>query len=448
MANLDDPIRSDGSQKVDPAEDPFHELQEREDHRLRNARRRILLATTSAILRPAIFWVVLSYWMGPAFDPYRLHAAELLLLLAIAPAVVIAVRDFMQARSGIAALGAIGKMTKAELSSTLARRYAMRDEIRASKPYVDVMNQQIGDSLTDSESAVMQVIEQLSVLVEKSKEQREHIGRSIQSGKALTERTQARGESNKQTVVGVEMQFQGQTVELRTNFKRIQGLADEVGALTPLIKVITSIAQQTSLLALNAEIEAARAGNAGKGFAVVAFEVRKLSVLSTKAAADIANRINSTCAKVNTELDQARASVEQHETNNTMNTMIVELGQMQQEFITNGKLLLDVIDEVDINYGETVTRLSQALGHIQFQDVMRQRMEHVQESLLEMRDHLLWMGDRADDLAWDGALDRSFTLILAGHFDRYKMASQAVTHNAISGGDMVSDHSRPAIELF
>jgi len=339
-------------------------------------------------------------------------------------------------------------MTTAELSRLDARHNAVRDEIRASKPYVDVMHQQIGDSLTDSELAVMQVIEQLGVLVEKSNEQREHIGRSIQSGKALTEHTQARGESNKQIIVGVEMQFREQTDELRTNFKRIRGLANEVGALTPLIKVITSIAQQTSLLALNAEIEAARAGNAGKGFSVVAFEVRKLSILSTKAAADIATRINSTCFKVNTELDQAKASIEKHETNNTMNHMIVELGQMQQEFTINGKLLLDVIDEVDINYGETVTRLSQALGHIQFQDVMRQRMEHVQESLMEMREHLLWLADTHDDHEWEGAVDRSFTSILASHFDKYKMASQAVTHNAISGGQQVSDHSRPAIELF
>ena len=48
-----------------------------------------------------------------------------------------------------------------------------------------------------------------------------------------------------------------------------------------------------------------------------------------------------------------------------------------------------MITEVDANYAESVTRLVEALGHIQFQDVMRQRMEHVQQALEQMRDHLI-----------------------------------------------------------
>lgn len=441
-------LRSGVAHGADSQREPVDVLGARDDYRLRHAHRRMFLSLASGVVRPLFFFAALSYLMGPAFLPYRLHVTELLIVIAVLPAVFLTLRDRVQARRGIAALGKIGKMTAAELSRLDARHNAVRDEIRASKPYIDVMHQQIGDSLADSEREVTQVIEQIGILVEKSNQQREHIGRSIQSGKALTEHTQARVESNKKIVAGVETQLQEQTGELRTNFERFQGLANEVGALTPLIKVITSIAQQTSLLALNAEIEAARAGTAGRGFAVVAFEVRKLSVLSTQAAADIAAKITSTCSKVNTEMHLAKASIQKHETNSTVSHLIAELGDMQQEFITNSRLLLEVIGEVDTNYQESVDRLSQALGHIQFQDVMRQRMEHVQESLLEMRDHLLWLGDAHDDHEWEGAVDRSFTSILAGHFDKYKMASQAVTHNAVSGGDLVSDHSRPAIELF
>jgi methyl-accepting chemotaxis protein len=327
----------------------------------------------------------------------------------------------------------------------------MGNELKDSQPYIDVMREQIGDSLTESESEVMQVIEQISYLNDRSNRQRERIAQSIQSGRALTEATHQRAENNKQIVAALEMQMQQQTRELRGDFEHVQNMASEVRAMAPMIKVITTIAQQTSLLALNAEIEAARAGNAGRGFAVVAFEVRKLSVSSTKAAADIAAKINTTCARVDRELAEAQASLKQHESSEAMGHMVSDLNEMQMEFNRNGQLLLDVITEVDENYAENVQRLSEALGHIQFQDVMRQRMQHVQESLVEMRDHMQYMSERVYDFHWDGLFDHHFKGMLEAHKSKYRMASQHVTHtNVVAGSGSASeqDHSRPDIELF
>jgi methyl-accepting chemotaxis protein len=121
---------------------------------------------------------------------------------------------------------------------------------------------------------------------------------------------------------------------------------------------------------------------------------------------------------------------------------------MQDEFSHNSSLLLEVITEVDSNYEESVSRLSRALGHIQFQDVMRQRMEHVQEALIQLRDHLQYLMQMPLDPGWDGSIDRTFKHLLAEHFKAYKMKSQTVTHLAVAGGSSTDDHSRPAIELF
>jgi methyl-accepting chemotaxis protein len=70
-------------------------------------------------------------------------------------------------------------------------------------------------------------------------------------------------------------------------------LGDSSAEIGNVIKTITAIAEQTNLLALNATIEAARAGEAGKGFAVVASEVKDLAQETAKATEDISRRVQA-----------------------------------------------------------------------------------------------------------------------------------------------------------
>ncbi|MBO6510940.1 MAG: HAMP domain-containing protein [Roseibium sp.] len=93
----------------------------------------------------------------------------------------------------------------------------------------------------------------------------------------------------------------------RQSRDRMQVLSSKVADIGEVLNLITGIAEQTNLLALNATIEAARAGEAGKGFAVVASEVKSLANQTSKATDDIAAQIGS----VQQETDGTMKAIEE-----------------------------------------------------------------------------------------------------------------------------------------
>ncbi len=122
--------------------------------------------------------------------------------------------------------------------------------------------------------------------------------------------------------------------------KELGNSSDKIGEI---VQVIDDIADQTNLLALNAAIEAARAGEQGRGFAVVADEVRKLAERTTKATKEIAEMIKEIQRNTGGAVKSMEAGTEEVEKGKQLAN---KAGESLKQIIESSQSTVDVINQV------------------------------------------------------------------------------------------------------
>ncbi len=332
----------------------------------------------------------------------------------------------------------------------------MGDALSMLPPYCDVANAQLTDVVAQTEQAAISLIERMAD-IDSLSEVMAGDAHDLSATVLSTQSQLAKVSESNMDLAQVVNRLTGTHVR-RT--RRLSVLVEDVRGLSCHVSAIEEVTRATKILALNAKIEAARAGAAGAGFAIVADEVRALSERSDKAAKAIGASIIQVTAELREVLagDDVFADGEGAIDLSDLladedNAIVREHGNVAQALRDLAQLVNEILGEtvqaaarVEQTSAELTRRTSGAVGEVQFQDIGRQMIEHVTSMVDDMRQQSVRViaYTRGEVPAREV---RESVRSVDDLRDAHVMDRQRDRHAEVTGGAWHAD-TLPAIELF
>ncbi len=258
----------------------------------------------------------------------------------------------------------------------------------------------------------------------------------------LMRRSEARMAESRRLLDDFRSSRDSTACETRKSLDEILGM---VAGLNRIVIQVRTVARQTSMLSINAAIEAAQAGENGKGFRVVAGEVKQLSRVSDQAARDIGDGISRLQSAIRTSMETLVLDRLEAEKKG-FDQLVGSIGDLTENFDRLIGHQRDVMGKVHSESEMIAAPIMQLIGSIQFQDVTRQQLQHVSQSMDMIGRHSHQLGlnlqtDRLDQETF--GIEAEIAASLAG----YVMSQQRNIHNQSIGADAAEDKG-PLVELF
>jgi len=252
----------------------------------------------------------------------------------------------------------LAAMTKMQdkLRDTLQRIAGSATQLASTAEELNAVTDESARGLTQQNNE----IEQAATAVNEMTSAVEEVARNaVSTSEASRNATTSAGDGRdlvQETVSAIERM----SGDVQATATLIGELANESRDIGKVLDVIRGLADQTNLLALNAAIEAARAGEAGRGFAVVADEVRALAHRTQQSTSEIERMIGSIQAGTEHAVDSMRNSTERAESTlniakgagmslDTINTAIIEINERNLVIASAAEEQAQVAREVDRN---------------------------------------------------------------------------------------------------